>query len=263
MPLKYGAEDPNRRLTILGQFVYYHGSPQGTLSQGVPTVTTLPTPVRVDDDILRKYDALIEVLRKNESRDPAANRFPWQCEVAVRQLAEFATLKQKQINASGANRRMVIRLRTDSLPLRIYGGDVGQQLKSFVASSGELRILITELDYDTASVDRFVGLNNVSVRQETLPGDTVKNHFFLVDEQAYRFEAVHGRFSGCEFRSNDDFHPVVPARICFNDREGSAVLSGLFDELWQNAVDVKPQRAGDADREPQSAKSADRATTAS
>lgn len=208
----------------------------------------MPTPVKVDKEIVRKYEALMESLRTSESRDPAANRFPWQCEAALKQLADFATARQKETVANQSATPVVIRIRTDSFPARIYGNDVADRLQLFVENGGELQVLLTvgECEYDLPSLQRLVNRGNAKVKQEPCPPSAdFKNHFCVVSEQAYRFEAPHEPFTGVEFRSNDDFHPAIPARICFNDVRGAQTLTQLFDGLWRSALDLPLLIKGD------------------
>ena len=250
--------------------VYYARSPflgpfgRAPLSQAHMTTPSLPPALRVDADIRNRYAALLEANRRTESTDPAANRHPWQCEIAVTQLSEFALAKQHQARASHQD-PVVVRVRTDSMPLRVYDGGVANLLREFIDLGGELRILLTasKTNYDVSSIQRYRGVSNVQLRQEqpTDLGSTFGNHFFVVGEQAYRYEAAHIPFSGDEFRATDDFHPIIPARICFNDPVSAESLTHLFDVLWTSAkeIPVLAQNEGDVKRERGSAESSTRA----
>ncbi len=131
------------------------------------------------------------------------------------------------------------------MPQRIYGGDVAVKLQRFLDLGGQLRILLTEGSAFKSSLEQFSAHKNVSMRQEVDMGaDRPRNHFFLVDDEAYRFESEHDTFTGNEFRSDDDFHPEIPARICFNDQPNAAVLREWFDQVWGNSKDIKLEVAG-------------------
>lgn len=204
----------------------------------------LPPPVKVDSNVLRTYKAILEVARTTRSGDPTANRFPWQAEVALSQLSELAMSEQQFLRARGDDSRLVIRVRTDSLPTRIYGGPVADKLSEFLQLGGEVRILLAPGcdGADVTNIRRFAGRQNVQIRKEK-PGvlNIPRNHFFVVDNLGYRYEAEHHPFSGDEFRNGDDFHPAIPARICFNDTEGAGVLSQIFDQSWAVADDILPK----------------------
>lgn len=202
------------------------------------TTPKLPPAVQVDASIRSRYASLIESARRSESKDPAANRHPWQCEIALTQLSEFALTKQ-QIANDRSQDPIVVRLRTDSMPRRIYDKAVGDNLIDFVSKGGQLHILLTASDsnYDVSSLVRFQGRENVQIKKERTEQavSQIRNHFLLVDSQAYRYEAEHGSFTGDEFRIEDDFHPVIPARICFNDPDSGKLLKDIFVSLWNEA----------------------------
>ena len=187
---------------------------------------------KASEHLLRQYTEMLERARVTNSRDPVLNRYPWQCEAALNQLSILAAGLQDESKKSGASDNVVIRIRTDSLPMRIYGGVVADRISSFLNSGGMLRILVTKGKVSGLSaIDRFQNHTNVEVRQED---DSLefRNHFFVVDKSAYRYESPHDLFSGKEFDDGNDFTPAVPARVCFRDNDGASHLADIFDVIW-------------------------------
>jgi hypothetical protein len=175
-----------------------------------------------------EYARLLQQRRANNSQEPVANRFPWQGELAIRELLEAARAEQR------SGRPAEIFILTGSAPDRVYETDEPAVWQQIVAEGGIIKILVWGSNpRRCGSVLRCLVDSRPSVEMRFSGTDVLSGqlpHFVLVDKQAYRLEAAHPQFP--ENTVFTETWPEIPARICFNDPDGGTQLANYFQDLW-------------------------------
>lgn len=185
------------------------------------------------DNDRRQYVANLTRLRQSKSRDPIFMQRPWECREAIIQLLAVGIEQLERSRQSPAH-QVVIRIFTSTFPQAIYGPPLADKLSAFLALGGQIRVLVwnSSLGTNAQQLERLE--NNWPNRFSYRISGTAENgerlsHMTVVGKTAYRIEAPHRVFTEDELT---DFSPEIPARACFNDREGAQVLTKYFDELW-------------------------------
>lgn len=100
-------------------------------------------------------------------------------------------------------------------------------MKKFVETGGKVSVLIWDKEENVGDLPQIDGVE-IRCSGTNIDGDEL-NHFLVVDNDAYRYEAPHTFYPSDQF---NDFYPPIPARICFNDPVGGEELVKFFDDLW-------------------------------
>ncbi len=186
----------------------------------------------VSEKTKEDYKKLLETSCDKKSRDPIANRYPWQTRLATCQLLESAIEKQKA-KADGEE-AVTVRMLISTLPKYVYGGETADLVKKFREDGGTLKLVVWNTDCpDTLSSEpmrSLYGYPSACKLSGTSELGESLNHFLLVDNDAYRLEAPHESHEGKEFTETS---PPVPARICFSDKERGKLLFDLFEQVWE------------------------------
>ncbi len=178
------------------------------------------------------YRHLLESYRDSKSKDPIANRFPWQAKLALRALAQLAQERQEAKQQGDEPEEVLIV--SSALPELFFGGETGEALQDFHKAGGRIKVLVWN---DAESVrpirDPFwqslaKDSDSFRVSGTSKLGDEL-NHFFVVGRDAFRLEAPHPDHGDTEIT---DFAPEVPARICFNDPGRGENIVRYFQTLW-------------------------------
>lgn len=194
---------------------------------------------RVSTQAKEVYARLLLDARSSESKEPIPNRYPWHCQLAVRELLSYAANRQTIAQRNNAQSHpIVIRILTGTLPEYIYGSESAEEFRSFLNAGGQVRVLAWTDAIEVESkrnrgsllkwTSDYPGLIEFKISGTKTQGDSI-SHFLVVDQLAYRHEAPHPYFGDQKI---DDLHPEVPARICFNDSMGAERLVKFFDALW-------------------------------
>lgn len=181
----------------------------------------------ISEATIKSYKETVQRARKQKSSMAIANRYPWHGQIAMRELLKLAT---SSCAARAADDPCTVRLLTGSFPVAVYGRLLSD-FEEFVSAGGRLKVFAW---HEQLHLGSFASLDQVESRHSgtSESGDKL-NHFMLIDDFAYRYEAPHGPFQSSEF---NELSPPVPARICFNDPTGGAQLLNFFNDLW-NATD--------------------------
>ncbi len=176
------------------------------------------------------YQQLIVKFRKDEYSDPIHIRFPWQTKIAISELLYLA------IDLAKKQKYSDVRLLTSSFPWEIYGPPVADLIVEFLKSGGRFRLLVwndgilrsQKLVETLQQAAR--GTDNFQIRySNTIENGEQLSHMLVIGKTAYRLEAPH---KSIDESAISEFAPIVPARVCFNDKSGAAELGGFFDDLW-------------------------------
>ncbi len=176
----------------------------------------------------QRYHNALRLLRERQHPDSITVRFPWQCKIAFLELIELAI---RRIDENPGSH--VIRIITGKFPWKVYVPPVGDSLVKYLELGGKLKVLVwnDELGDSQKLVDvlaRQTGRFECRLAH-TKESASMISHIFVVDDIAYRIEAPHSPFDG---EPITDVSPIVPSRICFNDRSSSAKLAEYFESLW-------------------------------
>lgn len=182
-----------------------------------------------------KYRQLLRSFREKNSQDAIGNRYPWHCQIAVEELLEYAV-------SAARKSEVEIKLLTSSCTDFVYGTDeIMNKFATFLSKGGCMRVLVWSDKVDDTGrkllklKDDYPGTFQFRLSGTRELGNELQ-HFLVVGETAYRLEAPHEAIEGCQF---NDFHPEIPARICFNDKKGGDQLLAFFDDLWQASDSAK------------------------
>jgi hypothetical protein len=194
---------------------------------------------RMDEETKSTYRELLQSYRIDESKDPIANRRPWHCKIAVEELVEFGISKAREARKNQLPERPRIRLLTSVCPNHIYGSHgFLERLEEFFDAGGTVQVLVYSDSFDTRGSALFAITKEQAGIQFRCSRTSFKSeqlkHFMTVGDQAYRVEASHPPHKSSDFT---DLSPEIPARICFNDPEGTSNLKGFFDALWDACGD--------------------------
>lgn len=196
----------------------------------------------VPKELVKEYGELLTAYRLQDRADKLPNRYPWHCRMAVSALARAALEKQLEVANASKDRvdfekRVSIYLVSDTASNNMYGDSI-DTFQKFVAAGGAMRVLVmnpaTPVDTNYLFSLSRKHPSQVQFRVATA-NDHEMNHFMLVGDQAYRYEAKHGEFSEDELSEGGDYSPEVPASICFNDPVGAGYLQATFDLAWKKA----------------------------
>jgi hypothetical protein len=153
------------------------------------------------------------------------NRYPWQIQIAVRALLEKA-----------ANERAEVKILSGCIAGEFHEKGTADLLRECLKQGCEVRVAVWS-DVSEAVDDSILRLEadfpgqfelrwseEAGVLAERLP------HSIIVGDHAYRQEAPHASTLDADW---SDFSPEIPARICFNDRDGARPQIELFETVWK------------------------------
>jgi len=191
---------------------------------------------KASEKLKAEYLILLTQCRIGKSK-AVGNRYPWQCQSAIRELTRFAA--ERQGEWGGSESPTTIRILTGTLPNYVFGcTETTKALAEFVEAGGRIRVIVWAKTLDTKNnlFSRFATTFDRSVeirvsRTDHL-GDRI-NHFFVVDDYAYRLEEPHTPTQPDKF---DDFEPEIPARIAFDDKSIGGTLVNFFDAIWESVT---------------------------
>jgi len=178
-----------------------------------------------------EYAQLLETRSEMTNPPPTANRYPWQGELAIRQLLANGRAKLK-----AGEKDVEVCILTGSTPDRVYGSEAPDVWKEFLDAGGHIRVLAWTKDERRCGgvLKDLSQSNNQEVEFRISGTDELAGrimHFVLVGAEDYRLEASHRPFDkSVEFT---DIFPEVPARICFKNAEDAGFLKERFDNFWK------------------------------
>ncbi|QDU52457.1 hypothetical protein [Gimesia panareensis] len=192
---------------------------------------------KISKEAKSQYKAILVSARKRKDDFPIPNRHPWHCKLAVTELLNHAQERQEELKEGEP---VTIRLLTGSLTNHVYDDELKNGLQKFLESGGKVNIIIWGKfladTVDNPLIKFQNNYENLKIRfSQTTEGGVQLNHFFLVDDDAYRFEAPHPYYPPEEFT---DTHPEISARIVFNDKDSGTQLKIFFDDLWRVMDDL-------------------------
>jgi len=179
------------------------------------------------EPLKKDYLQLLETAAANSSSETIGNRFPWQTKLSTQILLKVA-----------ADNGLDVRILSGGPKDFFWDTDRVKGLEKCLEKGCQVRVLVWYRD-EAAVGSR---LPKIAKKQPKLQirwsGKDLFGplpHFLLVDENAYRVEAIHGDLTGEEFT---EVSPEIPARICFNDPVGGKKQRQFFDNLWDQCRDV-------------------------
>lgn len=192
----------------------------------------------VDPKLL--YHQLLKSARNSNSSRPVPTLYPWHCKLAFIELLDLAIKKQQKNKAIQTQNKartvnpVEIRLFTGTLTEHIYDVELQHQLYNFIKLGGKLLVIVwnesNSIILANSFAQQFLNDENVQIRfSQTTEGQNELNHFFLVDDFAFRLEDIHPYYPRDVFT---DFHPMISAKVNFNDKKQGLVLKRLFDSVW-------------------------------
>lgn len=183
--------------------------------------------VTINNDIKNRFRDILVQHRLAHLEQSIANRFPWQTKLAILELLTHAYEAKAK----------TIFILTGTATEGFYGAEIAEKLRACMEADTKVYILVWN-DRDRAAPGLLNALKTkfperlyTALAGTRTAGEQI-SHFLLVDESAYRLEQPHSYFDESVF---DDVSPETPARICFNDRKGGAVLANMFRSLWNAA----------------------------
>ena len=146
----------------------------------------MTTENKATDEVREEYRNLLRSYRISKSRDPIANRHPWNARFAVEELFSFAAGEQKKVFDNGGKDSKEILVLTGSFPIRVYGGAANDILDSFLEKNGRLRVLLwaesverNNLVYNLKDRERV----DIRISGTDVMGDEIR-HFLVAANQA-------------------------------------------------------------------------------